>query len=256
MACRSPLTRADRPARAGARPETCGRHSLSRRFETASLAAPGAGARKLRRPASRPHQDHRACVPRRQRAGRDGRRDDVRSAPAARRPARQGAAAHHDEGPAAGRAGAGGHRRRGRRSIHARALALGSGDVRAHGARRVAARVGSVGWRELPVRPRPCGQLLDASRARRALWLPHREDRSGALQGLRRQQHADSAADQRGPRRRGRRAPRPPLHDRGGSGDSAISEAARSAFRPRISPLPTRSSHRTGSTPPRCGWTG
>ena len=64
--------------------------------------APGAGARQLRRPASRPHQDHRArAAARAGERGGDGRRDDVRSASAARRPARQGAAAAHDEGAAA-----------------------------------------------------------------------------------------------------------------------------------------------------------
>ena len=45
--------------------------------------------------------------------------------------------------------------------------------------------------------------------ARRTLRVQGREDRSGALQGVRRQQHADSAADQRRARGRGRRAARP-----------------------------------------------
>ena len=45
--------------------------------------------------------------------------------------------------------------------------------------------------------------------ARRALRVQGREDRSGPLQGLRRQQHAHPAADRRRARGRGRRAARP-----------------------------------------------
>ena len=55
--------------------------------------------------------------------------------------------------------------------------------------------------------------------ARRALRVPRREDRPGPLQGFRRQQHAHPAADQRGPRRRGRRAARPSVLDRRHRGD-------------------------------------
>ena len=101
-------------------------------------------------------------------------------------------------------------RRAGRRdrALHAGAVALGSRDVRAHGARRLAARRRGLGRREFPVRPRPRRQLLDAARARRPLRLQGGEDRSGPLQGLRRQQHADPAPGQRGPRGRGGRAAR------------------------------------------------
>ena len=68
---------------------------------------------------------------------------------------------------------------------------------------------GGLGRRELPVRPRSRRQLLAAARARRPLRLQGREDRSGPLQGLRRQQHAHPAAGQRRARRRSRRAARP-----------------------------------------------
>ncbi len=47
--------------------------------------------------------------------------------------------------------------------------------------------------------------------ARRALRVPRREDRSGPLQGLRRQQHAHPAAGRGRARRRGGRAARPSL---------------------------------------------
>ena len=57
--------------------------------------------------------------------------------------------------------------------------------------------------------------------ARRALRVQGREDRPGPLQGLRRQQHAHPAADQRGARGRGRRAARP----------SVLSSTARSSRR-------------------------
>ena len=92
----------------------------------------------------------------------------------------------------AGRAG------RGDRPLHAGAVAVGSGNVRAHRARRLAARRRGLGRRQLPVRPRSRRQLLAAAHARRPLRLQGREDRSGALQGLRRQQHADPPAGQRG----------------------------------------------------------
>ena len=62
------------------------------------------------------------------------------------------------------------------------------------GAGRVAARRGGVGRRELPVRPRARRHLHRAAQPRRALRFPRREDRSGPLQGLRRQQHAHPAA--------------------------------------------------------------
>ena len=47
-----------------------------------------------------------------------------------------------------------------------------------------------------------------------AVRLPRREDRSGPLQGLRREQHARAAARGRRPRRRGGRAARAPLFHR------------------------------------------
>ena len=105
------------------------------------------------------------------------------------------------------------HARRGDRPIHAGAGAVGSGDVRARRARRVAARRRSVGGCEFPVRARSIGQLLAAPKPGRALRLSRGEDRSGPLQGLRRQQHARAAADFRRARRRSRRAARPLLHD-------------------------------------------
>ena len=69
--------------------------------------------------------------------------------------------------------------RRGR-ALHARAVAVGSGDVRAHGARRLAARRRSLGRRELPVRPRSRRQLLAAAQrsARATGSAPRRSIRS------------------------------------------------------------------------------
>ena len=145
------------------------------------------------------------------------------------------------------RAGARRHARRGDRPVHAGAGAVGSGDVRAHGARRVAARRRGLGRRELSVRPRSGGHFLDAAQPRRALRLSRREDRSGPLQGLRRQQHAHSAADHRRARRRGRRAARAlttrstARSCRGSSGDGS------SAFRRRTSAPTTSWSRRTAS---------
>ena len=142
--------------------------------------APGARARQLRRPAPRPPQDPRSHAARRRRARRDLGGHDLRSASAARRPARQGAAAADDQG-----AEARGDRRRrragrGDRALHARAVAVGAGDVRAHRARRLAARRRSVGRRELSVRPRSRRQLLAAARrsARATASRPRRSIRS------------------------------------------------------------------------------
>ena len=75
-----------------------GRHSFPGRPAAVALGPAGARARQLRRRASRPSQDPRARAARRRRARRDVGRDDLRSASAARRPARQGAAAADDEG--------------------------------------------------------------------------------------------------------------------------------------------------------------
>src|SRR2546427_557494 len=81
----------------------------------------------------------------------------------------------------------------------------------------MAARLGSVGRRQLSVRPRSRRQLLDAADARRALRLQDREDRSGPLQGLRREQHAHPASGRRRARRRSGRAARASvLHRRDG----------------------------------------
>ena len=62
------------------------------------LAPAGARAGQLRRPAPRPPEDRRARGPDGRRALGDAARADVRPAPDARRPARQGAAAADDDG--------------------------------------------------------------------------------------------------------------------------------------------------------------
>ena len=85
--------------------------------------------------------------------------DDVRSASAAGGAPRQGAAAPDDKRSADRRARQGGDPLRRRGALHARAVAVGSGDVRAHGAGRMAARVGSLGRREFPLRTRAQRQL-------------------------------------------------------------------------------------------------
>ena len=126
-----------------------------------------------------------------------------------------------------------GHAVRRRRPLHARAVAVGSRDVRAHGAGRLAARVGSVGRRQLPVRPRPQRQLHAAADARAALRLPRREDRSGPLQGVRRQQHAHPPAGGRRPHGRSRRAARPSVLRSTARSSRAAAAAARWGFRRR-----------------------
>ena len=120
---------------------------------------------------------------------------DVRPAPAAHRPAGQGAAAADDQRAAGRGAPQGGHRRRRLRALHPRDVAVGAGAVRPGRDRRLAAPGRSVGRRQLPVRPRPLGQLLAAALARPALRLPRRADRPGALPRLRRQQHPRPPAD-------------------------------------------------------------
>ena len=127
------------------------------------------------------------------------------------------------------------HPGRGGRPLHARDVAVGAGDVRPHRAGRLAARRRSVGRRRFPVRPRAQRQLHAAALARRAVRLPRREDRSGPLQGLRRLEHAHPPAGQRRPRRRGRRAARPPLRDRRHGRARARNAAASWAFRPPTS---------------------
>ena len=134
--------------------------------------------------------------------------DDVRSPSAARGSPRQGAAAPDDAAAAPRRARARRHARRCGRSLYARAVTVGAGDVRAHRARGLAARVGSMGRRQLPFRPRSERQLLAAAHARSALRLSRRQDRPGALQGIRRQQHTHPAAGGGRPRGRGGRAAR------------------------------------------------
>ena len=97
------------------------------------------------------------------------------------------------------------------RPLHAGAGAVGSGDVRAARARRVAARRGGLGGREFSVRPRSRRQFFAAAQPRRALRVPRGEDRSRPLQGVRRQQHAHPAAGRRRAGGRGGRAARPSL---------------------------------------------
>ena len=91
-----------------------------------------AGAGEFRRPASRPHEDHRPRAPRARASAADAGGDDVRSPSFARAAARQGAAAADDEGAEARGAQPGGHAGRRGRPLHARAVALGSRDVRSH----------------------------------------------------------------------------------------------------------------------------
>ena len=95
--------------------------------------------------------------------------------------------------------------------------------------------VGSVGRRQLPVRPRARRHLQRAAQPRRALRVPRREDRSGPLQGFRRQQHADPAA---GAGRTGRRsggAARPSLLHRRHGGARRRARPRDRVSRPRIS---------------------
>ena len=73
---------------------------------------------------------------------------DLRPASAARRAARQGAAAADDQGQKLEALDASRRPGRGDRPLHARAVAVGSGDVRPHGAGRLAARRGSLGRRQ------------------------------------------------------------------------------------------------------------
>ena len=195
-----------------------GRHPLSRRSAAAALAQPVLALGNF----DGLHRGHRKILervqPRRRRARRDVRGDDVRSASAARRAARQGAAAADDQGAEA-RGARATPACRARRSCASR-RELSQWDPETF-VRTVLVDwlrvVGSLGRREFPVRPRSRRQLLAAARARRALRLQGREDRSGPLQGLRRQQHAHPAAGQRRARGRGRRAARPSvLHRRHG----------------------------------------
>ena len=94
------------------------------------------------------------------------------------------------------------------------------------------------------------GHLLGAAQPRRALRLPRREDRSGPLQGLRRQQHAGAAARLRGACRRGGRAARPSLLHRRHGGPRRRAAAA-SIGVPTANLVDARTSccRRRGSTP-------
>ena len=91
-------------------------------------------------------------------------------------------------------------------------------------------------------------QLLAAADARAALWLSRRQDRPGALQGLRRQQHAHPAARERRPHGRSGRADGP---SRITSTDQSSRDGAagvRSAFRPPTSRPTTSCCRRTACT--------
>ncbi len=104
------------------------------------------------------HRGHRKILDRVSRvAGEHGataRGDDLRPASAARGAARQGAAAADDQGAETRRIRGDRPAGRGDRSLHRRAVALGSGDVRQDGAGRLAARLGSLGRRQFSLRPR------------------------------------------------------------------------------------------------------
>ena len=188
-----------------------------RRSASVALETAGARARQLRRRASRTPEDSRSAAPRRRRARRHVGGDDVRSASAAHRSPRQGAAAADDQG-----AEARGDRRRrragrGHRAVHRANCRCGirkrscaprwstGCTCRKCGSARIFCSATIA-----PATSRCCGR---SARAR----LQGREDRSGPLQGLRRQQHADPPADQRSAGGRGGRAARPSvLHRRHG----------------------------------------
>ena len=157
---------ASRSTPASTRRSPHGGPAFSRRSAAAVARASRARARQLRRPAPRTSQDRRAREARRRRARRHRHGDDVRSASAAGGSSRQGAAAPDDQGAADRRARQGRHPLRRRRPLHARAVAVGSRDLRAHGAGRMAARLGSMGRRQLSLRPRAQRQLQPAAHAR------------------------------------------------------------------------------------------
>ncbi len=170
-----------------------GHHPLSGRPAPHALGASGARARQLRRRASGSPEDPRSPPPCGQRARRHLRRHDLRPAPAARGPARQGAGAADDH-----RAEARRHRRRRRagrrdRAVHARTVAMGTGNVREDGAGRLAARVRGLGRRELSLRPRSHRQLLDAAGAGRPLWLQGAGSGRSRLRPARRRRRAETA---------------------------------------------------------------
>ena len=146
---------------------------------------------------------------------------------------------------------------RGDRALHARAVALGSGDVRAHGARRLAARRRRCGSARTscsatiaPATSRCCATLGAPLR------VQGREDRSGPLQGLRRQQHARSAGwSAKGAWTRRARCSATSTSSTARS-CAATSAAARSAFRRRTCAPRTSCCRRTASTRRRRRSTG
>ena len=162
----------------------------------------------------RGHQQLDRASPRAGAAERGGTAvgDDLRPASAAGAAARQGAAAAHDARSEA----------RGVRARRAAAASPSSGSRRScrGGSRRRSSRRVLIDWLRVAEvwvganflfgRDR-AGHVHAAARARRRPRVPRREDRAGPLQGLRRLEHARPAPDRRGPRRRGRRAARPPL---------------------------------------------
>ena len=104
---------------------------------------------------------------------------------------------------------------RGGGALHDGAVAVGRRDLRAPRAGGLAARVGGVGRRQLPLRARAAGQLQPAALAGPYLRIPRRQDRPGAVSRLHRQQHACPAAGGRGSGGRGRSAAGPGLRHRG-----------------------------------------
>ena len=147
--------------------------------------------------------------------GGTARRADLRSASAAGRAARQGAAAADDQAQKLEALDA--RRRPGRWRWSASRASCRSGSRRRScaGARRLAARRGSLGRRRLPVRPRPLRQLLAAAHARRSSSgsAPRRSIRSATRISSSRSTRirrlvAEGRVDEAG------RAARPPLRDR------------------------------------------
>ena len=202
------------------------------------------------------HRGHRKILdrvqPRRQRARRDAGGDDLRSASAARRPARQGAAAADDEGAEARGASPTPACRAPRSSASRPSCRSG---IRRPSSGRVLVdwlRVAEVwvGANFLFGHDR-AGNFSLLRDARRALRVQGREDRSGPLQGLRRQQHAHPPAGRRRARGRSGRAARPSVRHRRHGRARATSAAGRSAFRPRTSAPRTSCCRRTASTPRR-----
>ena len=162
--------------------------------------------------------------------------DDLRPAPAAHRPAGQGAAAADDQRRSASRRCA--------RPASTASPSCASPTRCRSGSRSTFVRDVIAGWLH-PAEVWVGGNFLfgrDRSGnfsllrvARPALRLPRRADRPGPLPRLRRQQHARPPADHRGPGRRGGRPARAlPLRRRHGGGRGRP-RAGRSASRPPTS---------------------